>query len=71
VVQVGDAGSSAAEVRLAVGLLAALTGRTHAMRSLLASHSQHLKRTQTSALKPQNTGKSIIKHKSHQVHRFN
>ena len=52
----GDVGSSAAEVRLAVGLLAALAGRTHAVRTLMATHSQRLKRAQTSSLKPQNAG---------------
>lgn len=54
--QVTEACSSGAEVRLAVGLVAALAGHPHAVRLLLASHSGRLKRTQTLLLKPQNTG---------------
>jgi len=54
--QVTEAGSSAAEVKLAVGLLASLAGRPHALRLLLASHSARLKRAQTLLLKPQNAG---------------
>ena len=56
VLQVTEPSSSGAEVRLAVGLVAALAGRPHAVRLLLASHSGRLKRSQAALLKPQNTG---------------
>lgn len=60
--QVTEACSSGAEVRLAVGLVAALAGRPHAVRLLLASHSGHLKRTQMALLKPQNAGAPVHAH---------
>ena len=63
--QATEACSSGAEVRLAVGLLAALAGRPHAVRLLLASHSGRLKRAQTLLLKPQNSSAHIFLHPAH------